>query len=68
MTTIVDCRHCGGAGHRAESPCCYMAQGTVGDMKAAVRLATENPKLLMVCCSCRGVGQVILQDPQPSPK
>jgi hypothetical protein len=67
MPSIVDCRHCAGAGHRAESPCCYMAQGTVADMKAAVRLATENPKLFVVCCSCGGAGQVALKDPAPRP-
>jgi hypothetical protein len=45
-----------------------MAQGTLADMKAAVRLATDNPKLLIVCCSCGGAGQVVLKDPAPNPR
>jgi len=38
----------------------------MAEVQEAVKLANENPEVLVLCC-CRGSGKVVLKDPAPTP-
>jgi hypothetical protein len=39
----------------------------MAEVQEAVKLANENPEVLVLCCCCRGSGKVVLKDPAPTP-
>lgn len=57
---VVPCGHCEGSGHRVGSPCCFRENDRRLSLRDAVELAKEHPTVEVVCCSCKGAGQVMI--------